>query len=171
MSLPRVSEAEFLELPVTHDRVELLDGEVIMAASPTRQHQDVVLRLARVLGAWADAHRPAYVGLAPLDVRIAAGRIVQPDLFVVLAGVGSEERPLSVVPDLVVEVLSERRSYDRLAKRVVYAEASVREYWLVDPDDRAVEVVEGLRTVRVERVRLESAVLPGLSADVRSLWG
>jgi Uma2 family endonuclease len=78
-----VSEEEFLALPESMDRIELIDGEVFLPPSPNPRHQLVLGRLFRVFAGWADAHAPAFVGLAPLDVRLAPGRIVQPDLFVI----------------------------------------------------------------------------------------
>jgi Uma2 family endonuclease len=45
-------------------------------------------------------------------------------------------------PDLLIEVLSpSNRGHDLLTKRALYARAGVREYWLVDPDARTVEIV------------------------------
>lgn len=50
-----VSEEELLSLPETMDRVELLDGEVIVAPSQTARHQTLLVRLATALQAWADS--------------------------------------------------------------------------------------------------------------------
>jgi Uma2 family endonuclease len=57
---------------------------------------------------------------------------VQPDAFVLLADLPlTAEGPLDVVPEICIEVLSARRSYDRITKRLIYAEAGVRELWTV----------------------------------------
>ena len=102
-----VSEEEFLALPETMERVELLDGEVIVAPSPTARHQTLLVRLATRLQSWVEtSEHGAFVGLSPLDVRFAPGRILQPDVFVILGGVaGGHEGPLDTIPDLCVEVL------------------------------------------------------------------
>lgn len=75
MSLARpalVTEEEFLALPETMDRVELLDGEVIVAPFPNAWHQEILGRLVLALRTWAASHGgPAFVGMAPLDVRFA----------------------------------------------------------------------------------------------------
>ncbi|MBX2799637.1 MAG: Uma2 family endonuclease [Myxococcales bacterium] len=165
-----VSEEEFLSLPETTQRVELLDGEVIVARSPTWGHQNLVGRFYRALAAWADEHPPAAVALAPLDVRFGPGRILQPDVLLVLQGIPmNASMPLDVMPDLVIEVLSRRRSYDRITKRVVYAEAGVAEYWVVDGTRKLVEVHTEDGTTLV-RGSLESARLPGFSLDVAALF-
>ena len=45
------------------------------------------------------------------------------------------------VPDLIVEVLSPGNpGHDRQTKFQLYARAGVREYWLVDPDARVIEI-------------------------------
>jgi Uma2 family endonuclease len=165
-----VSEEDFLALPESTDRLELLDGEVHMAPSPSPLHQIVLGRLYRVLAAWADAHPPAFAGLAPLDVRLAPGRIVQPDLFLVNGGIDPTRSPIDVVPDLVVEVLSGNRAHDRITKRLIYAQAKVREYWIVDPLDRSIERCEGTETSEIRRDRLDARVSEGLSVEIEPLF-
>ncbi|MDP2314423.1 MAG: Uma2 family endonuclease [Pseudomonadota bacterium] len=174
MSAPRrhplVTEEEFFELPESHDHIELLDGEVILAPAPTSAHQILVHYLSIELGLWARQHRPAFVGLSPFDVRIAPGRVVQPDLFVLLDGLPSQQGVFHGVPGLTIEVLSDDRRYDRLAKRLVYAEAGVKEYWIVDRRRRLIEVVRGLETVAEIEDRLASELLPGFTLDVKALF-
>lgn len=164
-----VSEAEFLALPESHDRIELIDGEIILGPSPTPVHQMIVARLCRHLGAWAEANPPAFLGLSPLDVRIAPGRIVQPDLFLLRGGLPSAEGPVDVVPDLVIEVLSRDRGYDRVTKRVLYGQAGVSEYWIVDPLQRRIESCQGLDHVAVFTEAVESVVAPGLRIELDGL--
>lgn len=159
-----VTEQEFLALPETTDRVELLDGEVFVSPSPSRRHQRVLLDLVAALHTWSRAHPPTAIGLAPQDVRFGPSRILQPDAFVVLAGLADDvSGPIDVVPDVVIEVLSGRRSVDRITKRVVYAEASVPEYWVVDPEEARVEIHHGLVLARVEEEAVTSTRLPGFS--------
>jgi Uma2 family endonuclease len=75
------------------------------------------------------------IGMAPLDVRFGPGRILQPDAFVLLAKAARDHRgPIELVPALCVEVLSNNRAYDRLTKRLIYAEAGVSELWTVSTD-------------------------------------
>ena len=94
-----VSEAEFLALPESTDKVELLDGEVIVSPSPTFWHQEILRRLVLSLGHWAmQAGAKVTMGQAPLDVRFQHGRILQPDAFVILGVVPRDQAgPLSRV--------------------------------------------------------------------------
>lgn len=167
-----VTEQEFLRLPESMDRVELLDGEVIVSPSPTDRHQRILVTLVTELSIWARNHPPAAVRVAPLDVRFAPSRILQPDAFVVLAGIPADaSTPLDVVPDLAIEVLSGRRSYDRITKRVVYADAGVAEYWVIDPETRTVEVYRGSEPAVVVDVELRSRALSGFSLGLGLLFG
>lgn len=165
-----VSEAEFLALPESHERIELIDGEILLGPSPTPVHQMLVARLCRLVGAWVDANPPAFLGLSPLDVRLAPGRIVQPDLFVLLTGLASPEGPIDAVPELVIEVLSRDRGYDRVTKRFLYGQAGVREYWIVDPLQRRVESCQGLDHVETFTDVVVSSVAPGLRIALDELW-
>src|SRR5688500_11006177 len=81
--LPRlVSEAEFLALPESMDKVELLDGEVVAPPAPSFGHQETQGRLIQALRNWAQAQPgPVVVGNAPFDIHFGPGRILQPDVF------------------------------------------------------------------------------------------
>ena len=167
-----VSEEEFLSLTESMDRVELLDGEVIVSAAPSPLHQHVLGELHDLFRSWVRSNPPASVGLAPLDVRLSPGRIVQPDLFLVLSGFSPRaSAPLHLVPDLVVEVLSLKRSYDRITKRTIYADAGVPEYWIVDPYLGQIEQVSGLETITVlKEGTLSSLIAPGLQVNVGDVF-
>lgn len=127
-----VSEEEYLRLPESVDRIELVDGEVIVSPSPSYWHQEMLGQMVMALRAWAARQLgPVVIGQSPLDVRFGPGRILQPDAFVILdhAIARDDEGPIDRVPDLCVEVLSTDRAYDRVTKRFLYAAAGVREYW------------------------------------------
>ncbi len=92
------------------------------------------------------SHRPPKTledYLAPLDVHLPSGDVVQPDvLFVRRANAPIVQDQVRGVPDLVVEVLSPASpELDRIVKRDLYARNSVGEYWLVDPEERSVEIL------------------------------
>ncbi len=168
-----VSEAEFLRLPPSMERVELIDGELIMSPSPGPWHQELLARIVVALRGWAGAQpRTVFVGLAPLDVRFGASRILQPDAFLILDAVPLDAAgPIERVPELCVEVLSTNRAYDRLTKRQVYAAAGVREYWVVEPSG-VIErwYGEGLNEAEELSNQLTSALLPGFTLSLEQLF-
>lgn len=170
---PFVSESEFLALPESNTKVELIDGEVIVSPSPDYWHQEILTRIVAALRTWASGHaNPVTVAQAPLDVRFATGRILQPDAMVFLARIARDQRgPIERVPELCVEVLSTDRAYDRVTKRLVYAAAGVTEYWVIDPNS-FVERWTGPGLAREELVRdqLRTPLLPGFALQVDELF-
>lgn len=167
-----IDEAEFLSLAESTQRLELIDGEVILSPSPSFRHQRLLLRVVRALEDWADTQASSIsIGIAPLDVRFAPGRILQPDAFLVFGGLPDDQQgPIDRVPELCVEVLSSNRAYDRMTKRLIYAEAGVRELWAVEADGR-VERWAGDRLSESEQLSrvLSSPLLPGFSLGLEDL--
>jgi Uma2 family endonuclease len=168
-----VTEAEFLSLPESMQRMELIDGEVHVPPSPTFWHQETLSRIITALRNWAGTQpAPVTVCQAPMDVRFAPGRILQPDGFVLLSAVPpGHEGPIEDVPALCVEVLSTNRAFDRVTKRYIYAEAGVRELWTVEPSG-FVERWSGDGLSQSESIRdvLRSPLLPGFELALAKLW-
>jgi Uma2 family endonuclease len=168
-----VTEDEFLRLPESMAKVELVDGEVVVSPSPDFWHQELLRRVVVALSAWADRQKhPVTVGQAPLDVRFARGRILQPDAFVLFGAVApSHEGPIDRVPELCIEVVSSDRVHDRVTKRMIYAGSGVREYWIVEPAG-IVERWTGPGLTRAEEVRgrLATPLLRGFRLDVKRLF-
>ena len=120
-------------------RYELVDGALLVSAEPSLQHQRVNLQVARLL---QDAAPPDLEVFLPVDVRLSALRQIAPDVTVVRREDATGRR-LERAPLLVVEVLSpSTRTVDLVLKRRVLEEAGVPSYWLVDPDDGVVTVLE-----------------------------
>ena len=169
-----ITEAEFLSLPESMDKTELVDGEVVVSPSPSVRHQVILQHIVAALSSWRSSQpTPVFIGQAPLDVRFGPGRILQPDAFVILDEVAIDhEGPIDRVPELCVEVLSSNRVYDRVAKRAIYAAAGVAEYWTVEPSG----VIErwygpGLVERELCRSSAETPLLPGLTVEISTLAG
>lgn len=159
-----------MALPESSEHIELVDGEVVIMPGPSLLHQLILKALLRALDAWAMEHPPALAACSPLDVRVGPSRILQPDLVLWREGLVDQTTPIRTAPTLCVEILSKDGAYDRVAKRLLYAQGGVREYWLVDPMARAVEVVRGLDTVGVVSEVLTSDELPGFAVEVARLF-
>lgn len=132
-----------LELPDDGKRYEIIDGELYEMPSPSWIHQVILDNLMALLRPLAVA-RGSRMFVAPLDLFLAGGRPVQPDLFYL--GPNWKElrtgRGIEGVPELVIEILSPSNpDHDRVRKRELYARAGVQEYWLVDPEARVIEVL------------------------------
>jgi Uma2 family endonuclease len=145
----------YLALPEMKARYSILDGELVMAASPTPDHQTIVQETFVKLDAFVREHRLGRVFLAPLDIVIRRDplRTRQPDILFI-----SNARRyiigLQVIeggPDLVVEVLSPTNTRQELQEKLQdYQTISVREAWIVSPQAQTVEVLQ-LAAERIER--------------------
>ena len=142
VDVPLTTIEELLALPEDGSRHELLRGEHVVTPAPRFTHQDVVgeffLRLRTHIG-----HGTSFKALcSPADIQLGPSTLVQPDIFVFKVDPENPPRSYSDVgvPVLVVEVLSPgTASRDRGAKREIYQEVGVAEYWIVDVDSQVVE--------------------------------
>jgi len=160
-------------------RYQLLDGEMILAPSPTQKHQTVLANLAAAVRTFVQQRNLGRVWFAPFDVVLSNYDVAQPDLMFVSnerAGIITEAN-IQGAPDLVVEILSPSTAeYDQGYKRALYSRHEVGEYWLVDPDAETVEVLvlgaEGLSPHEVFGTgqTLESPLLEGLSLELEDLF-
>lgn len=169
----RLSEAEFLALPETTRRVELVDGEVLVAPAPSALHQEVLRRLVRELERRLPAAAPhATLLFAPTDVRFGDRRILQPDVALWRRSLSLPATgPITAVPDFCVEVLSNDRAYDRTTNRAIYADAGVSEYWIVELHGPLEQWTgERLSRSRTFHDRITSAAIPGLEIDLARVF-
>lgn len=133
----RWTYADYCRIPADRRRHEIVDARHFVTPSPSPRHQDVTGRLYVALFTALERTGRGRVFVAPLDVHLAPGTIVQPDLVVLGKRRRSIVGPkkLTGVPDLLVEILSpSHRTHDTVRKRERYQRAGVRELWLVDPD-------------------------------------
>jgi len=174
---PRKTVEDYLSLP-DDVRAELIAGELYVIPAPEVGHQRVVFRVARGLAEHVERHDVGEVIPSPMDVHLPTGDVVQPDVvFVAKANRGVIQRWIHGAPDLVIEVLSPLRpERDRFVKRVLYERNGVPEYWIVDLEDRSVQVLE----LEGEAYReagwyqagesFTSQTLPALELDVASFF-
>ena len=133
---------DLLELPEDGRRYEIVEGELFEMPAPTWDHQTILFNLVTLLTPLVRA-LGGTLRFAPLDVFFRGADPVEPDVVVLLPGGAARpsKRGVEGAPDLLVEVLSPAtRGRDLLMKRMLYARAGVREYWVVDPDARTVDV-------------------------------
>jgi Uma2 family endonuclease len=142
-SRPRKTIDDYMSLP-EGVRAELIEGELYMSPSPTFRHQQILARIYRALDDFVRKRTIGVVCFAPLDVHLPSGDIVQPDLvFVSNAHRDAIQDWIRGTPDLIVEVVSAAGAErDRIVKRDLYARNGVPEYWIVDGEERTVEVLE-----------------------------
>jgi Uma2 family endonuclease len=180
----RMSLEAFLALPegppyfeliggVLHARYQSLDPDALDSMShPVPAHQRCVGKLFLLLTNYLLRFPIGEVFLAPLGCQISKGNRFQPDLFFIrqsrLGIVG--EKGIEGAPDLVVEILSPTTvRHDLNRKMPIYAQAGVRELWLVDLDARTLTRHDNQAgiwhlagTLSSVEASITSGVLPGL---------
>lgn len=172
------TEAAYFALPDTNHIVELSEGQLLVHEMPNLEHQRIVSQLLFSLGAWVRTIGDGEVFPAPMPIRLWEGKIREPDITFYAAG--SEDRyhvQYADPPDLAIEVLSpSTRHIDREEKAAEYAEASVTEYWIVDPEGHSIEVLTGAGAEGYTSRRqfgpddeVTSTVLPGLVVSLAAL--
>ena len=147
MAMPNRSSAvstieQLLALPEDGLRHELLDGLHVVTPAPRLSHQAVLSQFSYALGRGLEGNTDLVLLTSPADIVLGPRTLVQPDLFVI-------HRPADVrharwsdagIPVLAIEFLSPNTAArDRGAKRRIYQQAGVAEYWIVDLDARLVE--------------------------------
>jgi len=183
--------ADLLELD-NDVRAEIINGVLYMMGGPLTVHQRISMRLSQRFANFLEG-KTCEVFAAPYDVRLfpkndnSDDTVVQPDIVVVCApsiiGEGSCNGP----PDLVIEIVSPSNSHrDRLLKFNLYLDAKVREYWIVYPEYKEIDVnilvedryktqaygINGPDTKKNERLEeiIPVTVLPGLKIDVKDIF-
>ena len=181
------SYKDYITLPETMLRYEIIDGEVIMAPSPTVIHQLLIRNLSYALHRHVTGKNLGHVLFAPIDVQISEEpfRTRQPDvLFTSKQRSGFTDRDsllgvqlLDFAPELVVEVLSPSDTRSKMEEKLAdYQKIGVLECWLVSPEAETVEVLK-LESDGVERLdifgigdEIRSEVLPELTLQVNDIF-
>jgi Uma2 family endonuclease len=189
----RVTYRQFMEMTERSDaRYELIDGEVFLLASPGFTHQQILGKLHIIFHEYFRENEDCDALMAPFDVELMRQKvkllreateddisIVQPDLLVIcdyLKDINEKDR-YKGTPSLTVEILSpSTRSKDRLKKLDLYMESGVGEGWLIDPQNKTVEVyffkdgeIESNR-IYTSAQTAESVLFPGLRVPAGPLF-
>ncbi len=136
---------DYLALP-DDQRVELIDGVFYDMSAPLTLHQTISFTIATALARFIDDNNGSCeVFEAPVDVQLDCDErtIVEPDVCIVCDPEKITRERIVGAPDFVVEVLSpSTRKKDQTLKLWKYANAGVREYWMVDPDSLQISVFD-----------------------------
>ena len=127
-------------------RVELIDGYFFAMEAPSALHQKILLLLWKILYECIEEHGcPCEVLAAPFDVQLDKDNktMVQPDVMIMCNMEDFSNKRHFGAPDFAAEVLSpSSRRKDMFIKLYKYRFAGVREYWIIDPQNRKIQVYD-----------------------------
>lgn len=123
------------------ERNEFWRGEVFAMVGGKRGHGRVIANLMRHLGNQLD-DTPCQSFSENMKVQVGEEAVLYPDVFVTCDREFTASQAVFTAPVLIIEVLSpSTQAYDRSQKFATYRRlASLREYALIDPDTKRVEV-------------------------------
>lgn len=182
----RVTYEEFRQISNNSElRMELIDGEIYVLASPNYWHQEILGYLHIEFKRFFKGKK-CKVSMAPFDIKflkkdLDEPDVLQPDLFVIcdFDEKMSREGKYSGIPTLVLEIISVgTQSKDMVKKLNSYMMSGVKEYWVVDPMRRMVGIYSftddrGMGDYTVSNKSGEKVVsmyFEGLSVDYDELF-
>ena len=125
---------EVLALPedqTSLQRIELVDGALLMSPAPTSAHQRLLQKLQF---AFVPALPPGTELLPGVNIRVGGRRLLTPDLVVLTCTAIDTVAYAASDVLLAAEIVSpSTKVQDRVLKRAVYAEALIPFYLLVEP--------------------------------------
>jgi Uma2 family endonuclease len=137
-----------------HDdkRRELIDGFIqMMSPGPTSYHQSIAGNLLREISWYLKKKKKYKIFIAPFDVRLPNSAneinndqiytVVQPDICVICDLSKIDIKGCIGAPDMIIEIVSPATAKrDVEEKFQLYQKHGVREYWIVFPEDRSLNV-------------------------------
>lgn len=168
------------------ERLEIIKGKIFPMSAPARIHQRISSNLFGEIYLYL-RDKKCEVYSAPFDVRLTPLKrnnsdkvhtIVQPDICVICDLDKLDDKGCVGAPDLMIEILSPGNTRKEMREKYeVYEENGVKEYWLVEPQDKCVFVYVlneagkyiGLQPVTDEDI-LTSTTFPDLQIDLSRVF-
>ncbi len=161
------------------ERIELIKGFILkMSPAPNRRHQTVSQNLNFSIYSYFKK-KSCSVFVAPFDVRLPVKSakkdttVVQPDICIICDESKLDDQGCNGAPDLIIEILSPKNSkHDVDTKFKLYQESGVKEYWIVEPEERIVLVYSLQNEIYIgskpfsEGEIIESKLFPEIKIEV-----
>ena len=178
---PLLTIADLDATPDDGNRYELIEGELFVSRAPSIAHQLIVQNFQMAIVSYLN-HNPIGLLVPGAGVVFSNFSGVIPDLVFISqerrCEIASGDR-LTGAPDLAIEIISpgaENQQRDRMVKRQLYSKYGVKEYWIADPEDRAIEIyrlrgksLKLMATLR-DNDELTSPLLPNFRLMVRDIF-
>lgn len=163
------------------ERWEIIDGIPYMQAAPSWQHQAVLGELYRQFSNYF-VNKSCKAFSAPFDVCLEESedsrQVVQPDIVIVCNQSKLKGTGYFGVPSLIVEIISPSTAkVDRVTKFNKYRNVGVKEYWIVEPTNKIIQVFTLLDNKKYEMEIYEEEnktidvnSFPGLEIDITTIF-
>jgi Uma2 family endonuclease len=143
-----LSAEEFDNYPFEEDkRYELDEGELIEMTRPAYQHNQALQNLLVELVLYFRKNRIGQALVSENLYALSATTRLAPDVAVILGDRRAElqkAKVIHIVPDIAAEVLSPSETPARIHRKLTqYFAAGVKQVWLINPEDRTVEIWTG----------------------------
>jgi Uma2 family endonuclease len=179
---PLLTIADLEVLPDDGNRYELFEGELFVSRAPSLSHQRVLVNLVGLLLGYLKQNPIGEVLPTPGVIFDELNSAIPDIVFLTnqqVGNVGSGER-IYEAPALAIEIVSpgkENARRDREVKRQVYGKHGVKEYWIADPEKRALEIyrlerhILKLVATLMDEDEITTPLLPGFSCQVYQIFG
>jgi prevent-host-death family protein len=180
----KVSYEEFMEIYEKSTlRMEFINGEINILASPTIGHQEILGRMHITFDEYFKGNK-CRVFLAPFDVHFKKKDfkepdVMQPDILVAcdLEDNVTDKGRYMGTPTLVVEILSDStRNKDMIDKLNTYRLSGVKEYWIIDQKQENI-MIYSFNDFEIDKYKTfergdvaRSLVFNGLATDIENLF-
>ena len=137
---PRTGMDVFMMLP-EGTLAELINDTIYMSPTPNYSHQDLCAELSMQIRLYAKKNVLGSCIAAPMDVFFDSKNVLQPDIiFIAAENMGIiKNGKIKGCPDLIIEVLSPgNRRHDIETKKGIYEKSGVKEYFVVDPENKEI---------------------------------
>lgn len=168
---------DFLAIVQEDQKADLIDGVIYLASPESTEDNDLVGWLYALMRDFVDELDLGKMYVSRVAFRLGSLHGPEPDLaFVAKRNLHRVHRGfVQGPPDIAVEIVSpESVDRDYVRKRALFERAGVREYWIIDPDERRATFLRRhrgkFREIDLEETLFESSALPGFKLDTRWFW-
>lgn len=177
--------ADYLTWP-EDERWEIIDGIPYMQATPTRVHQEILMELSKQIAVYLTG-KSCKVYPAPFCVRLPQDHekneneiknIVEPDISIVCDKSKLDDKGCIGAPDMIIEIVSPSSiKKDKIIKFNKYEKAGVKEYWIVETDQKIISVFQlqnnqryGRPELYTEEEKISVSIFPDLIIDLSAVF-
>jgi Uma2 family endonuclease len=178
---PQMTVDDLDAMPEDGNRYEVIEGELFVSRAPGLPHQLVITNIIGCFLKYLDGNPIGRIVTTPGLILSRFSGVI-PDLVFYSHARGDEiiwNERLNAAPEIVIEILSAGReniSRDRVTKRQLYAKHGVSEYWIVDSENRSIEIYRlngpslDLAALLRNDDEITSPVLPGFSCPLAKIF-